>query len=529
MKKLSIFLITLVMVVASCNKDTFEEYYPDPSKIAASTIEKQFTGMMNTNINYVLPDYWNYFVVLRTTTNRWTQSVGWVNTGQQYVPGGASVTDRWNNYYAFLSQYRVLENIYNAATEREKADKKIYMIAATIYFYHHSQNTVDLHGDIPWSQAGKMSATGGDYVAARAKYDTAQEIYTKMLDDLKAFSDELNTINVIPGVLTGFRTQDIVNNGDLDKWKRYCNSLRLKMLARVSGVQAFQARVASEISQILNNPVDYPVLENNTHNIQIDVYSLDSPIHSKNFRTGLEDWNGNLAGKKMLDHLATNDDPRLRVMFQPAYIGNTFINKWKGLDQMDVQSVQEALVTEDSLSRYNWSTFSRNQFFPGLLMNAAEVDFLKAEAYLTAGQDALAKTSYEKGITNSVDHFYRLRAVSNNNESPAYTPYTTDEIALYLAKNGISWDNAATQAEKLNLIATQKWIHLNVVQSLENWAEFRRLKLPQLSFRPDDSDPQTLPPARWQYPDSEKTYNGDNYSAVQSKDTYNTKLFWDVK
>jgi len=516
------------MVVASCSEDLFEEYYPDPSKISASTIEKQFTGMMNANLNYVLPDYWNYFVVLRTTTNRWTQSVGWVNSGQQYIPGAAAVTDRWNTYYNFLSQYRVLESIYNNATEREKADKRIYMIAATIYFYYHTQHSVDLHGDIPWSQAGRMSATGGDYVASRATYDTGQEIYTKMLDDLKAFADELNTLTVIPGVLTGFRTQDIVNKGDLDKWKRFCNSLRLKMLARVSGVPAFQARVAAETTQILGNPTSYPVIENNAQNIQINVHSQDTPIHSRNFRTGLEDWDGNLAGKKMLDHLVANEDPRLRVMFQPAFIDGQFISEWIGLDPMLLEAEQQAIITAGRLSRYNWSTFSRNHFFPGILMTAAEVDFFKAEAYLRAGQDALAKASYEKGIANSVDHFYRLRAVSNNNESPAFAPLTTAEITAYLAKANVNWDNAINPAQKMNLIATQKWIHLNVVQSLENWAEYRRLNLPALTFWNDATDPQNQPPSRWQYPDSEKIHNADNYSAVEHKDALNTRIFWDV-
>jgi tetratricopeptide (TPR) repeat protein len=529
MKKLIIILLSVVMVVASCNQEIFEEYYPDPSKISASTVEKQFTGMMNVNLNYVLPDYWNYFVILRTTANRWTQSVGWVNDAQQYVPGGAAITDRWNNYYNFLSQYRVLQKIYNSLSDREKADKKIYMIAATIYFYHHTQYAVDLYGDIPWTEAGQMSSTGGDYVKSRAKYDNAQDIYTKMLDDLKSFSDELNTITVIPGVLTGFRTQDIVNKGDLDKWKRYNNSLRLRMLARVSGVPAFQARVTAETLQILGNPASFPVLENNNQNIQINVYSQDTPIHSRNFQTGLEDWNGNLASKGMLDHLVANADPRLRVLFQPAQVAGAFIDEWIGIDPLMLQADQEALITAGRVSRYNWSTLSRNHFFPGLLMNAAEVDFIKAEALLLAGQDGPAKAAYEKGIANSVDQFYRFRAVSNNSASPAYAPYTAQEIMDYVAKDAVSWDKATTAQQKLKLIATQKWIHFNVVQSLDNWAEQRRLRLPELSFWVDSGDPQNQPPRRFRYPDSEKTYNEENYNVVKAKDTANTKIFWDVK
>lgn len=528
MKKLIILLISIVMVVVSCNKEIFEDYYPDPSKISNSTIEKQFTGAIRSNIMWVVPDYWNYFVVLRITNNRWTQSIGWVNDGSQYVPGAAAVSSRWDAYYNFLSQYRTFEHIYNLAPDREKQDKRIYMIAATIYFYHQTQWKVDLHGDIPWSEAGQMINTGGDYVRSRAKYDSAEDIYTTMLDNLKAFADELNTLDVPAGILTGFRTQDLINNGDLNKWKRYCNSLRLRMLTRVSGVSAFQSRAATEIAQILNNPTQYPVIENNDHNVQINIFSQDTPIHSRGFQSGLEDWNGNLAGKVMLDHLVTNEDPRLRVLFQPAVVGGEFIDEWIGIDPMALQSEQEALITTGTVSRYNWSTLSRNHYFPGVLLNSAEVDFMKAEYYLRAGQDLMAKNYYEKGVRNSVDQFYNFRQISNNNQSPAYEPYTLAEIDTYLAMDDISWDNATSMNEKLGLIANQKWIHFNVVQSYDNWAEYRRLKLPSLNFWVDNSDPQSQPPSRWQYPMNESIYNSDNYSAVQGKDTYNTKIFWDV-
>ena len=78
---------------------------------------------------------------------------------------------------------------------------------------------VDLHGDIPFSSAGMLSTNGGDYANSFAKYDNAETVYTKMLDDLKAFADEMNTITVKAGILTGFKTQDFVNKGDLMLWK----------------------------------------------------------------------------------------------------------------------------------------------------------------------------------------------------------------------------------------------------------------------------------------------------------------------
>jgi uncharacterized LabA/DUF88 family protein len=529
MKKIILILISALMVVSACDKAEFEKAYPDPSKISVTTVEKQFAGYLTANLNYVLPDYWNYFVILRITSNRWTQSVGWVNANAQYVPGGNAVDSRWQNFYNLMSQYRELQNIYEKLPAEEKTDKRIYMIAATIYLYDHAQRVVDLHGDIPWSEAGMMSANGGDYQKSKPKYDSAESIYTQMLDDLKGFADELNTITIKPGIKTGFDTQDYINKGSLDKWKRYNNSLRLRMLTRVSGASAFQSRATSEISSILGNPTSYPVLTENSQNIQINVHDQNTPIHSRNFRTGLEDWGGNYAGKVMIDHMKANQDPRLRVVFQPGRVDNQFITEYHGIDPMANSTAQEAFITTGQVATYNWSTLSRNQFFPGILINTAEVNFLAAEAYLNANQDAPAKAAYEAGISNSVKFYYQLRSISNNNESPAVTAATDAEIADYIAKSQISWSNAATKEAKLNLIATQKWIHFNVVQPHDNWAELRRLKLPQLSFWVDPSDAQKQPPTRWQYPDSERTYNDENYSAVSAKDNLSTKLFWDVK
>ena len=92
----------------------------------------------------------------------------------------------------------------------------------------------------------------------------------------------------------------------------------------------------------------------------------------------------------------------------------------------------------------------------------------------------------------------------------------------------MNWTLAATNADKLKLIARQKWIHFSVVQPLDSWAEIRRLNAPALSFETDNSNPQTQPPVRWFYAASETTYNAANYQEVAGQDKLTTKLFWDL-
>ena len=527
MKKIS-FILTTVLAIgfAACTKSDFEDSYADPSKISTTSVEKQFAGFLSSNRDYVLPSYWNYFVVLRTTLTRYTQAVGWVNSNSQYVPGAAGINDRWGAYYNFLAQFREFEKVFSKLPADDQADKRIYMIAASIYLYDHTQKVVDLHGDIPFTEAGKLSANGGNYSSSLPKYDNAEAVYTKMLDDLKSFADELNTITVTSAIQTGFKNQDFINKGDLTLWKRYCNSLRLRILARVSDVPSFQARVAAETAAILGNTANYPVIADNSQNIQINVFDLNTPLNSTGFRSGLEDWDGNLAGKAMIDHMKANADPRLRAMFEP---GVNAAGVYNGLDPLATSAVQSSLVAGGTLSIYNRSTLSRNQFFPGVLINAAEVSFIAAEALLKAGNAAAAKTAYNDGISKSVKFYYGVRTVSNDNTAGALTPTSDAEIATYIASAGVNWDNAATTADKLKLIATQKWIHYSVVQPVESWAELRRLDAPVFSFEVDNSNTQKQPPYRWVYAGSETTYNATNYETVKAKDNLTTKIFWDVK
>jgi hypothetical protein len=518
--------LLFALTFSACKLSDFEEAYPDPSKISVSSVEKQFSGFLQTNREYSVPSYWNYFVILRITLNRYNQAVGWVNGENQYVPGSAAVGNRWDTYFRFLAQYREIEKIYNNLSDVEKADRKIYMIAANTYLYDHTQKVVDLHGDIPWSEAARLSQNGGNFDISYPKYDKAEDIYKKMLDDLKGYSDELNTISIKAGIQAGFKTQDFILKGDINAWKRYVNSLRLRMLSRVSASSTFSARAKTEIAEILGSPTKYPVVTSNAENIQINIFDLNSDINSKGFQSGLEDWNGNIASKAMIDHLKINKDPRLRMIFEP---GSAALGLYEGLDQMADAAKQTEAIASNKISIFNRSTISRNQFFPGVLITASEVNLLASEYYLNNGNDALAKTQYEAAVSNSIDFYTRVRKISNDNTTAAAAEATTSEINEYLGMDAISWSKAPTPAAKITLIASQKWIHFNVIQAEESWAELRRLDALQLKFWEDNSNNQKTPPTRWFYPGSEQTYNLKNYQAVQGNDKLTTKIFWDIK
>ncbi len=510
--------------ITSCKKESFDEVYRDPSKVTSSSVERQFSGLQYTFRELVVPTYRNYFVTLAPTIHRYIQVIGWANSENQLNPGAAAITDRWERYYQGLAQFRELEKIYATLPETEKNDKKIFMIAAKIFFFDQTQQHVDIHGSVPWSEAGKLSSNGGDYSISYPKYDKAEDIYSTMLDELKAISTELNSITIPTASATSFKNQDLINSGSIDLWKKYCNSLRLRMLTRVSEAPSFTARATQEINEIISNSTTYPIVLTNNDNIQVDIFNNASDIHSRDFLDALESWNNNIAGKKMIDHMVSNADPRLPFMFEP---GAGAAGVFTGLDQSLNSADQSAAIAgtqanPSKIAIYNRSTYSRNQNFPGVLVTASEVQYLLAENKSKSGDNAGAKTHFENGIKESIDFLQRLRAVSNNSLVAAPPAPTTAEVNNYITK--IGWGGNIIEK-----IAHQKWLHFNIIQPTQNWAEVRRLDFPTFTFRVESSDIQKTAPLKWYLPQSEQAFNLENYNTIKDQDNINTKLFWDIR
>ncbi|OXB11231.1 hypothetical protein B0A81_01480 [Flavobacterium plurextorum] len=519
-KLLYISLTTAAIFLGSCSDSDFENAYRDPSTVTTTTVPKQFAGFMKINFEDVIPSYWNYFTVIRTTSLSYTQAHAVINGTGRYVPGPA-VNDRWVRYYKFIAQYRELEKVMASLPAAEQAANRIYKVTSTIYLYDHTSKMIDNFGDIPFSEAGKISLTGGDYDAALAKYDNQTELYIKMLDELKGFSTELNTITLAAGIETTFKNQDLINKGNLVMWKNYCNSLRLKLLNRVSAVPAFTARANSEIAEII---AEAKIVDENSENIAFRVYNQDTDLDTSGFFDALESGNNNVAPKPMIDHMNTNNDPRKPWLFEKGASATTYV----GLDPMLASGAQDQLISTTQIAIYNRSVISKNKWLPGTLINAAEVNLLLAEYYSRNGNGAVAKTYFEKAIRQSVEYYVRLGDKADVLTWKPTTEPTAAEVDAYITK--INFAGATTAADQLKLIAFQKYIHYNIMQADESWAEQRRLKLPALSFMEDETSTiRKTPPTRWTYPNSERVYNTTNYNTVKDKDNLSTKIFWDVK
>ncbi len=503
----------------SCS-NTIEDYYTDPDATTTADLGQLFTYMCYNS--YIRPTYWDYATFVTGVTGKYSQFIGIEKASKMYEPSTDYNEDRWEGYYTggIMNQYREIQKNYEALSSDEQADQYIYMQIAKVILYDQTAQMVDYWGDIPFTEAGGLNYTN---TLTNAKFDDAETIYTLLIDSLASLNTYFANASLSTTIKTSLSTQDILLGGDLDLWQKYTNSLRLRLLMRISNYDETTAK--TKITAMLNDPDTYPVIDKNSEDILLEMNptNLISDIQS-----GLTDGatsNGAIAPYYMLNtEMVANNDPRTAVFWDP---GSNADDEYLGLKSDTTASAAENQWSKGYLATYDSATFIMNYNVPGVLFTAAEVSFLKAEAY-ERWDLGTAQDEYETGIKQSIDFYYSLNQDAYAKSSFSRTSLTTPTdatIESYLEESAIAY--SGTTDEKLEKIYTQKWINFFILQAGQAWSEVRRTGYPELPFAEDPSSDE-LPPVRLLYPDTEKSYNSDNYSAVSSKDTRDTNIFWDV-
>ncbi|WP_224996298.1 SusD/RagB family nutrient-binding outer membrane lipoprotein [Cesiribacter sp. SM1] len=514
MKKISLYIIGALAAVVSLSacKDELEDKFYNPDQTTSQSIGGFFTEMLDND--RVRPNYWELRTFIVMHPGIYTQSVAYLNGNSVFQQNGSYTQDRWQDFYrpggnggGVMAHYRAIQNAYESLSEEEKNANRIFLEAAKVVMLDQASQMVDLWGDIPFSEAGSLNLTGK---VVRPKFDRAEDVYAAILSGLKEASDYMATASTN----ASFQRQDILLQGNVDQWRRYANSLRLRLLMRTSFVD--EAGAKQQVMEMLNNPGQYPLVDEPEYNV------LLSPLtnNTNDLRNAMTELTNYSAPEFMLEEvLKPANDPRIPVLFDK----NTGNTEYRGLPQ-NLGSEQQ----QQNIGMYaviDSSTFLLNSKLPGIVITAAEVNLLKAEAFERwGGGDAQA--AYEQALEQSVRFYYYLNSLNANPKAPL-TPPTAEEMNSFLAEPAVAY--AGTQEEKLEKIWTQKWVHFGFLQSVQSWSELRRTGYPDLTFTPATMPGYELPPLRLVYPDSEKAFNADNYEQVRAKDLRDTEIFWDVQ
>ncbi|WP_338875880.1 SusD/RagB family nutrient-binding outer membrane lipoprotein [Spirosoma sp. SC4-14] len=505
-------LLSLGTFLTGCKQSEIDSAYINPSGAVSADVQRLWAGMLFNE--RVSPRYWNLYTFLIPEIGTYSQLNGFTTTNGVYEQVTAYNSDRWNVYYTqTMARYRELEKVYNTLGAEDKAGLQLFLETARIFLYDQTGQMIDLWGDIPFKTAGQLNAQG---TISLATYDNSKTTYTDMLTDLKRISDYLATATPSSFYTTQFTSYDYVNKGSILKWRKYCNSLILRLAMRISNADETTAKAL--VTTILNNPNQYPLVDSASESITIQPATTTSNLVAVNdMRNGFGV--NPYAPSYLIDNvMAPANDPRL-----PVYFTTNASGKYTGVVNTWNATQLTAAQTANAVSRWDSTTFSENNLFPGILMTSAESWFNKAEAYERWGLGN-AKTAYESGIRQSIAFWYGI----NNNSSytgKKDTAPTEAQITAFLAAPSIAYGT-----DNLKKIATQKWVDYTVMQATQAWAEARRTKLIGFTFPTDNgSATAKTPPTRLLYPTSESSLNTANYNSVSANDKLTTTIFWDVK
>ena len=324
----------------------------------------------------------------------------------------------------------------------------------------------DAMGDIPYSEAFQERAL------LTPKYDTQQAIYTALFADLAKASQQIDPAGF------GFKSGDIMYGGDMVEWRKFSNSLRLRLAMHLSNVDATTAAAQAQAA------VAAGVFTSNADNAQL-MYLASAPDQNPVYTNVHVDKRDDYGmSKTLVDSMLSWNDPRLPIYAQPNDTTGAYQGLPNGLN--DGAGPQLKFISR-------FGTFWRETpAAPLALLTYSEVLFLEAEAAERGWITGNATQLYDDAIRASMEQY----------------GIATTAIDAYLAQPRVVY---ATGAAGLTQIAYQKWVSL-FLQGMEGWTEVRRTGVPALV--PGPNAVLTKIPERLPYSDNEAVLNKANLDAA---------------
>lgn len=472
--KTYIYIFTILLLAHSCTKD-FED--------------------INTNGNEpesVAPDMILPYIIYKGVDTDISGSL----VTQQMAAEAEYNADRgqYNWFDSPYWNYSLLNDVNNMIGEAERMDNENFKGIGLIFKSFLFSRITDCVGDIPYSEALKAKEE-----IFTPKFDSQQSVYEGLLADLETANEQLDPNG--SGI-----SGDIMYNGDILKWKKFANSLHLRLLMRVSD-KIPDAK--TKIKAIVDNPGKYPIFESNNDMAAL-TYLPDSPNRYPNY-----DWTGldageAVMGKPLVDTMLKYSDKRLTVIARPTEAST-------GSGNPQYVGVPGALPI-DSANRYNGGVKNQSRLSKryneantekGVYMSYAELQFILAEAAQKGWINKDPKTHYENGIRGSFAYY----GIADQAEA-----YIQGPLVTYNPSSG------------LIQIGVQKWISFFFNSGYEPYFDYRRTGIPYLEPGYGNRNGGKIP-VRWKYPDSQQTFNMNNYQQViqtQGPDNINTKM-WLIK
>ena len=475
-------LIGLALLVSSCTEG-FDEMNQDPNKptyvptsylltSAQTNLVEEFLGRYNVGAN------WNLLAM--RYMQHWSSTL--YTDQDRYLTIEGDFSRIYSGGLRDLEEIIRLNTLPASQVEAAMSGSNSNQIGvAKILRAWAFHNLTDIWGDVPYSEALKESEN------VSPSYDTQEEIYNGIIAEL---NDAYAMIDEQAESVKG----DLIYNGDMGKWKRFAQSLKLRLGMRLTEVDPSKAetivRQAIQAGTFTSNDQDAAyIYEGSVPHV--------SPWYNEFVLTTITF----AVTNTMIDKLIALNDPRLPFFAEQAEDLNAFIGMPYGVNAAIAGSIRNEEVS-----------LPANRIiepgFPSFLQTYEEVLFLKAEAaargWLTDDPAAL----YREAVSASLSHW----------------GVSASAIESYLNQPEVAFDEVNFRKS----IGDQKWFAL-YLQGMESWAEWRRLDYPELIKAPDAASGREIP-RRKGYPITEISLNLESYNAAVSRqgpDEMSTRVWWD--
>ncbi len=424
------------------------------------------------------------------------ETVGQIRAG---TPDG-----NWNN------RYRDLTNAQSIIDKGKALGYANVQGVGMIWKDFTFSQMTDMWGDIPYTEAvqGATDIT--------PKYDAQKDIYAGVLKDLADAQAMLGATD--PG--DDFGGGDILYDNDWAKWKKFANSLRMRLAMRMSEVDPATAKTEFLAAY---NAGGFTSNDDNAQLAWAGGNNYGNPLW-ENCICGNGNRDDNGVSKTLVDTLLSLQDPRIKFYAEPTT--NTAGAADGTYDGQPYLGRENGMISEP----YPYGYYSRignywradGEYTPSVIMDYSEVLFLEAEAAYRGWISADAGQLYTQAIQAAFEMYEGVYA----------TAPTAADLTAYLQNPRVVYagNNAAGFAQ----IQLQKWISLYLV-GMEAWSNWRRVRIPNLVPGPDLAAGYagiTVIPLREPYPANEQSYNNDNLQAAlaaQGSDgKMDTPVWWDV-
>lgn len=444
----------------------------------------------------------------------------------------------WNALW--VNSYQdALQDLKYVMDNTDGVDELSYFNAsAKIMTVVNYQRLVDAFGDIPYSEA--LRADEGIVSPA---YDDAGTIYRDLFAKLSEAIATIDNAN-FPMRLTRASDPLFGSTGSTERpieeqmadWKKYANTLKLRILIRLQDAAGFEAFVTEGFANL-----DYSIGFLDTDAIVDPGYELNRP------NPAWSSWGKTPA-------LALSNSSRIPTEYAFAFYNGKLSDAGRGeliyvnypttpVNQLGNENAAPTIVAGQVTWAGNESGLTGLGVLKGAamgqpLMLAAESYLLQAEAQLNGhyGSADAVPAVFREAIEASFRYLYldeneTLQLPAGASIESLVDDYISNNEGNYLA----DIVSAANADEMLEAIITQKYIALNMINSDEAWNEYRRTGFPSTNPGGDPSEdiasrrssitsrPDRLP-TRILYPSTEQSYNAANYRVVDHR---SDRIFWD--